>query len=176
MFRNSFQGERLLNGTIRTKQKSFWRAAFRVTSITLAGVMVVVVSGCGSNGGPQAASASGDGAGSSSAKSSEVAVPAATAQDQGKQFFTQSCSNCHGMNGQGVPHLGADLRTSKFVAKSTDEQLVSLIERGIPANDPRNTSHIPMPPKGANPTLTKQNIHDIVFYIRQLQKEQAESK
>lgn len=93
-----------------------------------------------------------------------------TPAEKGKQFFTQSCVNCHGMNGQGVPNLGADLQTSKLVATSSDNRLVSLIQDGVPANSPINKSHIPMPPKGANASLTTQDIHDIVAYIRQLQK------
>lgn len=79
------------------------------------------------------------------------------------------------MDGQGVPGLGADLRTDKFVAKSTDTQVADLIEHGVPASHPRNTNHIPMPPKGANPSLTTPDIHDIVSYLRQVQKQQ-ESK
>lgn len=95
---------------------------------------------------------------------------ATTPAEQGKQFFKQSCSNCHGQNGQGVPHLGADLQTSKRVAKSTNAQLAVLIEHGIPASDPQNTSHVPMPPKGANPAMTAQDVRDIVLYLRHLQK------
>ncbi|HTU32447.1 MAG TPA: cytochrome c [Candidatus Acidoferrum sp.] len=101
--------------------------------------------------------------------SSAVAAPP-TPAEKGKQFFTQSCVNCHGMNGQGVPNLGADLQTSKLVATSSDNRLVALIQDGVPANSAINKSHIPMPPKGANPSLTTQDIHDIVAYIRQLQK------
>ncbi|MGH9733869.1 MAG: c-type cytochrome [Candidatus Acidiferrales bacterium] len=99
-----------------------------------------------------------------------VAAAPTTPAEKGKQFFTQSCVNCHGMNGQGVPNLGADLQTSKLVATSSDNRLVSLIQDGVPANSPINKSHIPMPPKGANASLTTQDIHDIVAYIRQLQK------
>lgn len=99
-----------------------------------------------------------------------VAAAPTTPAEKGKQFFNQSCANCHGMNGQGVPNLGADLQTSKLVATSPDSRLVSLIENGVPATSPINKSHIPMPPKGANPSLTTQDIHDIVAYVRQLQK------
>lgn len=93
-----------------------------------------------------------------------------TPAQKGKQFFDQTCVNCHGMNGQGVAHLGADLQTSKLVATSSDNRLVALIEDGVPANAPINKSHIAMPPKGANVSLTTQDIREIVAYIRQLQK------
>lgn len=168
-------------GTSRIEEKSFQRSAMLAARFILAGAMATVVAGCGSGSGPQAASrsdasAGGEPATTASATGSNATATPAAREDKGKQFFTQSCSNCHGMNGQGVPHLGADLQTSKFVAKSTDTQLVSLIEHGILANDPRNTSHIPMPPKGANPSLTRQDIQDIVLYLRQLQKEHRRAK
>jgi mono/diheme cytochrome c family protein len=99
-----------------------------------------------------------------------AAAGPATPAEKGKQFFSQTCSNCHGMNGQGVPNLGANLQTSKLVATSSDNRLVGLIQDGVPANSPINKSHIPMPPKGANPLLTTQDIREIVAYIRQLQK------
>ena len=95
---------------------------------------------------------------------------ATTPAEKGKQFFAETCANCHGTNGQGIAHLGADLQTSKLVAKSSDHHLVALIEDGVPANSPMNKAHVPMPPKGANPSLNTQDIRDIVAYIRQLQK------
>lgn len=101
-----------------------------------------------------------------------VAGHATTPAQKGKQFFGQTCVNCHGMNGQGVAHLGADLQTSKLVATSSDNRLVALIEDGVPANAPINKSHIAMPPKGANVLLTTPDVRDIVAYIRQLQKTQ----
>jgi mono/diheme cytochrome c family protein len=93
-----------------------------------------------------------------------------TSAEKGKQFFGQTCVSCHGMKGQGVPNLGADLQTSKLVATSSDNRLVALIEDGVPATSPINKSHVPMPPKGANPSLTTGDIRNIVAYIRQLQK------
>lgn len=99
-----------------------------------------------------------------------AAAGRATPAEKGKQYFDQTCGNCHGMNGQGVPNLGADLQTSKLVATSSDNRLVALIEDGVPANSPINKSHIAMPPKGANVSLTTQDIREIVAYIRQLQK------
>lgn len=170
-----------MNGMSRIEQKSFQCSATLAARFVLAGAIAAVVAGCGSGSGPQAASqsearAGGEPAATVAVTSSNAAATPAAREDKGKQFFIQSCSNCHGMNGQGVPHLGADLQTSKFVAKSADAQLVSLIEHGIPANDPRNASHIPMPPKGANPSLTRQEIQDIVLYLRQLQEERGKTK
>lgn len=94
-------------------------------------------------------------------------APSAT---RGKELYEESCSTCHGMQGQGVPHLGVDLQTSKFVTQKTDAQLVAFITQGRAANDPLNTTHVAMPPKGGNPALNPQNLADIVAYVRQMQK------
>src|SRR4051812_19316546 len=35
---------------------------------------------------------------------------------KGQVLFAQTCTPCHGLRGQGMPHQGANLRASKFVA------------------------------------------------------------
>jgi len=153
----------------------------RIAALILAGIFGVAASGCSrpatarveSNAGGSTASASFPANGTAS---KAPAAASTSPADKGKQLFGQTCTNCHGMNGQGVPHLGADLQTSEHVAKSTDAQLESLIEHGVPASSPLNTSHVPMPPRGANPSLNQQDIHDIVLYIRELQKGHAQRK
>jgi mono/diheme cytochrome c family protein len=165
---------------IRAENKGFWRAATIAASCVFGVILTWAVTGCSGASPTKADSrdsaATTDPAAAAAPMAAGIPATAPSSAEKGKQFFQQSCSNCHGMNGQGVPHLGADLRTNKVVAQSTDAQLVSLIEHGIPANDPRNTAHIPMPPKGANPSLTAEDLHDIVSYLRQLQKENAKAK
>lgn len=93
----------------------------------------------------------------------------------GKKLFAETCSTCHGGQGQGLPHLGGDLQTSKFVAHSSDAQVVALIEAGVPTTNPLNKTNMSMPPNGGNPALTKQDLYDIVAYIRQLQKNKIQN-
>jgi len=88
---------------------------------------------------------------------------------KGQENFT-ACSACHGSTGEGVPGLGKDMTTSKFIAGKTDEELVEFIKSGRPASDPLNTTGIDMPPRGGNPALGEQDLYDIVAYIRTLQK------
>lgn len=90
--------------------------------------------------------------------------------EKGKQLFADNCSTCHGDHGQGVAHLGKDLRTSKFVAGLSDAKLVAFIKHGRSTANPLNTTHVAMPPRGGNPALNTQKVYDIVAYIRQLQK------
>ena len=88
---------------------------------------------------------------------------------KGQENFT-ACSACHGPRGEGVPGLGKDLETSKFVASKTDAELVAFIKAGRPASDPLNTTGVDMPPKGGNPALSDEDLYNIVAYIRTLQK------
>ena len=166
--------------TAGIRTDSFLYHHTRIAALILAGIFGAAASGCSRPATREVGSAATRAAGASVAANgteSKAAAPASTnPAEKGKQLFAQTCANCHGMNGQGVPHLGADLQTNKHMAKSTDAQLESLIEHGVPATSPLNTSHVPMPPKGANPSLNRQDIHDIVLYIRELQKGQAQRK
>jgi len=89
---------------------------------------------------------------------------------QGKQWYEQTCSSCHGPDVKGLPNLGRDLTTSEFVKSQTDEGLLEFIKKGRPASDPANTTGVDMPPKGGNPALTDDQIRAIIAYIRSLQQ------
>jgi mono/diheme cytochrome c family protein len=86
----------------------------------------------------------------------------------GQQLFVSSCSSCHGPEGRGVPGLGNDLTTSDFVAGLSDSELVAFINEGRPPDHPDNTTGIAMPPKGGNPSLSDEDLADIVAYIRSI--------
>ena len=99
-------------------------------------------------------------------------VPALLASNlytEGRQLFITSCTACHGPQGQAKPHLGKDIAHSAFVAGRTDDQMVTYIKTGRPVDDPLNTTGVPMPPKGGNPALNDEQIHQIIAYIRVLQ-------
>jgi mono/diheme cytochrome c family protein len=132
------------------------------TLILCAGLALAAVqSGCGQR---------------SSSSPSAPDDPAVPSAEHGQQLFIRSCAACHGPQGQGIPHLGKDLQTSKFVEGSSDAQLVDFIIQGRAADDPLNTSHVAMPPKGGNSALTTQDLRDIVAYIRQLQNQSGTAK
>lgn len=88
----------------------------------------------------------------------------------GEALFRQSCAACHGRDARGLPGLGKDLVAGAFARELSDADLVAFIERGRPADDPANTTGVPMPPKGGNPALTRADLADIVAYLRSLQK------
>lgn len=75
----------------------------------------------------------------------------------GKQLYQVNCSNCHGPNGDFVS--GVNLMRGKFRRAATDNELVAIMEQGIPGT--------PMPP--AN--LTDSQAHSIVAYLRKAAEE-----
>ena len=97
----------------------------------------------------------------------EVTLPAGNPA-RGYTYFMQVCSACHGKDGKGLPKLGKDLTTSKFVTDKSDAELFKFIEVGRLATDPLNTTGVAMPPKGGNPAFTDQQIMDVISYVRQI--------
>ena len=90
--------------------------------------------------------------------------------EKGQQLFVATCAACHGPAGEGVQGLGKDMTTSDFIAGLSDEELVEFIKIGRDTSDPANTTGVAMPPKGGNPTLTDEQLMDIVAYIRSIHK------
>ena len=69
----------------------------------------------------------------------------------------------------GQPHMGANLRDSRFIREQTDEGLVAFVKTGRPFGDPRSVLGLSMPPMGGNPTLDDTQIRDIVAFLRTIQ-------
>jgi disulfide bond formation protein DsbB len=108
-------------------------------------------------------------AATSSAPAASAAVKAGDAA-AGKKTFGVTCTACHGDNAKGIKGVGKDLTTSAFVKAQNDEQLLAFIIKGRDANDPANTTHVAMPPKGGNMQATDQDLMNVVAYLRTLQK------
>ncbi|MFT7585878.1 MAG: mono/diheme cytochrome c family protein [Cellvibrionaceae bacterium] len=87
----------------------------------------------------------------------------------GERLYLETCIACHGPGGEGVENLGKPFTTSDFIRGKTDQSLQAFIEEGRAADDPDNTTGIAMLPKGGNPTLSDDDILDIIAYIRTLQ-------
>lgn len=86
----------------------------------------------------------------------------------GEAAYAKTCTACHGPEAKGVPGLGKDLTTSEFVASKSDAELIEFIITGRPASDPLNTTRVDMPAKGGNPSLTDQDIENIVAFLRSI--------
>ncbi|MFG0300462.1 MAG: c-type cytochrome [Phycisphaerales bacterium JB047] len=89
----------------------------------------------------------------------------------GYQLYISSCAACHGDGAEGVEGIGLPLTTSGFVRGESDDDLVKFIKMGRPIWDANNTTGIDMPPKGGNPAITDDQLHQIVEYLRALQEQ-----
>jgi disulfide bond formation protein DsbB len=118
---------------------------------------ISILSACG---GPPAQSAAPDNSGP--AASGDAAA--------GQKIFSSTCAACHGPAGEGVPGLGKDMTSSEFIAGKTDQELVDFIKVGRDPSDPLNSTGVAMPVKGGNPSLSDQDLYDIVAYIRTIHK------
>jgi mono/diheme cytochrome c family protein len=100
-----------------------------------------------------------------------AAADSETAVVKGERAYAQTCAACHGVNGQGMPNQGANLKISSFIASRTDDQVVDFVKAGRLPTDPFSTMRLIMPPNGGNPTLSDAQLHQIVTYLRQVQRE-----
>ena len=90
------------------------------------------------------------------------------AAEAGRQRFGRTCIACHGPTGQGIPHLGADLTHSRFIATHNDDALAAFIATGRQPGDPNSVLGLVMPPKGGDPSLDPASIRQLVAFLRAL--------
>jgi putative heme-binding domain-containing protein len=79
--------------------------------------------------------------------------------ERGGQLFLASCANCHGPDGDAIPAV--DLSSGRFRHAASDEELVKLIQRGIPGT--------PMPPS----SYTERQASTVVAFLRTMNKSGA---
>lgn len=84
----------------------------------------------------------------------------------GADAYRAICSNCHGRDLQGVGGLGKQLVPGDFVVDMSEDELVAFIIIGRPRDHPDNTTGVDMLPRGGNPSLSDQSIHDIAAYLK----------
>jgi mono/diheme cytochrome c family protein len=84
----------------------------------------------------------------------------------GIDVYKGTCIACHGPDLGEVDGLGKPLAPNVFVAENSEAELVAFIFVGRPVNDPDNTHGVAMPPRGGNPSLTDQAIHDVAAYLK----------
>lgn len=87
---------------------------------------------------------------------------------EGKKHFDKVCATCHGKDANGLPRLGKGLRNNEFTKSQSDAELVDFLKLGRPATHPLNTTGVDMPPKGGDPTITDEDLQNIVTFLRTL--------
>ncbi len=86
----------------------------------------------------------------------------------GEALYNGNCVACHGPNGQGIEGLGKAFGGSEFINSSSDEEMLAFLIEGRPSDHPDNTTGIAMMPRGGNPSLTDDDLLDLVAYMRTL--------
>ena len=89
--------------------------------------------------------------------------------ESGEILYEANCSVCHNIDGRGIEGIGKNLVDGEFILETSDDDLLSFVKVGRSTDDPKNTSGIAMLPKGGNPSLTDQEIKNIIAYLRTLQ-------
>lgn len=87
---------------------------------------------------------------------------------RGETLYLRVCASCHGKNAGGVPALGKSLRGNTFTRRRGDGELVEFLKAGRPSSDPLNQTGIDMPPYGGDPTLTDDDLENVVAFLRTL--------
>lgn len=82
---------------------------------------------------------------------------------KGKQLYNGTCIACHGANGKGVVPGTPDLTKSSGRLEKSDEALLKSMTEGLQSEG----SPMPMPPKGGNPALTRQDLVNVLAYLRE---------
>lgn len=105
----------------------------------------------------------------------DAATPVADMGDPGDaglgcEHYLRTCAACHGPEGQGMPHQGANLQASRFVAQQSDAELLAFLQVGRRADEPASTMKLAMPPRGAAP-LSDLQLKQIIAHLRQVQRD-----
>lgn len=155
--------------------------AGRLATTALLALLAIAAAACGS---PPASEAPAAGSATGAAPAAPTASGAENAEgdteheeaeskgdpEKGKAAFLKTCIGCHGPDAKGLPNLGKNLHANVFVAGKTDAEMVAFLKVGRPADDPLNTTHVAMPPKGGNPALKDEDLIDIIAFIRSLKE------
>ena len=88
---------------------------------------------------------------------------------RGRDAYMETCTACHGANGEAKPNLGKALRGSAFIQGKSDSQLLMFLKLGRNTWDAENTTGVAMPPKGGNPMLQDDDLRDIAQFLLSLQ-------
>jgi len=138
--------------------------------LLLCTVALFVVVGCGgSNDAP-----SGPTNGEVVEQEGEKSTPLVGVADQGAKFYS-TCAGCHGANGEGIDGVGVALTNNEYINTHSDAELVAYVKEGRSADAAENKSGLVMPPWGGNPSLSEQNLYDIVAFLRTLEGNEREN-
>lgn len=79
----------------------------------------------------------------------------------GKNRYEETCVACHGENGRGTIAGIPDFTSSKGPLQKSEDILLANIRDGLD----RPEADMAMPPMGANPDLSEDDLRDILHYM-----------
>ena len=124
-----------------------WSDLGALALIALLTVGTVLVAACGGGGAPG---------------------PANPAVQKGKAVFDRVCATCHGKDANGLPKLGKNLHDNAFTEGLSDAELVEFLKKGRTATHPLNETGVDMPPKGGDPSISDEDLVNVVAFLRTL--------
>ncbi|MER9576542.1 cytochrome c [Mesorhizobium sp. M0189] len=90
---------------------------------------------------------------------------AATEAAAGRRVYVEACSGCHGLNGEGTPHVAPAVTTNVSLRLPSAHNLLVIVLDGLPARIyPHGEARQDMP--GFRELLTDQEIVDLGNYLR----------
>ncbi len=95
---------------------------------------------------------------------------------KGEEIYRNVCISCHGQDATGLPGLGRNLLTSKYLWETPIEEVArKLVHEGIPIDDPLNTGKQSTMPPMSSYNLTEADIVHVKAYLAQLRAQSGES-
>lgn len=92
-----------------------------------------------------------------------LTVSSALAAVPGKAVYEGTCIACHGAGGEGALPGVPDFTDPNGVLRKSDGELIDHMINGFQSPG----SPMAMPPKGGNPSLTLEDIEQVLRYLRE---------
>ena len=97
-----------------------------------------------------------------SVASQEVPQQSSQAASKGKAVYLKTCVACHGSNGKGAVPAAPDLTSKNSPLYQSDAVVLAHMENGFQSPG----SQMAMPAKGGDASLTKQDLQDVLLYMK----------
>jgi mono/diheme cytochrome c family protein len=83
----------------------------------------------------------------------------------GRTTYVAVCAGCHGVDGEGIPHMAPAMRTNATLRLPTAHNLLLVLTQGLPEHAFPDGEHFQAMPGFSN-LLSAQQIADLVTYLR----------
>jgi disulfide bond formation protein DsbB len=88
----------------------------------------------------------------------------------GRRTFLMVCAGCHAPDAHGMTGLGKPLIGSAFFNSGSDTEMLAFLQVGRPVDDPLNTTGVVMPARGGRPSISDEDLGNVIAYLRSLNR------